>query len=145
MQAQRGFTYLGVLLAIALLGIGLVAASEVWTMTAKRQRIEQLDWVGQQYVQAIGSYYEATPGVVVKTYPKTIDELLIDSRYATPRRHLRAIYVNPFTGQNDWILLKTTDGGIRGIRLELSVDGVVVRKDYLHELAFVPGTRARKP
>jgi type II secretory pathway pseudopilin PulG len=69
MQEQRGFTYLGVLLAIALLGIGLVAAAEVWTTTAKRQRIEQLDWVGQQYVQAIGGYYESSPGRA-KVFPK---------------------------------------------------------------------------
>jgi type II secretory pathway pseudopilin PulG len=39
-----------VLLAVALLGIGLAAASEVWTAVARSQKLEQLEWVGQQYV-----------------------------------------------------------------------------------------------
>ena len=42
MRGERGFTYLGVLFAIAVLGLGLSAASEVWVTTAKRQRMEQL-------------------------------------------------------------------------------------------------------
>jgi type II secretory pathway pseudopilin PulG len=114
MRPQRGFTYLGVLLAIALLGIGMTAASEVWVTTARRQRMEQLGWVGQQYVQAIGSYYESSPGRV-KAYPKTLEELLEDKRYAFVRRHLRQVYVNPFSGAVDWELIRAPDGGIRGI------------------------------
>lgn len=114
MQRQRGFTYLGVLIAIALIGIGLAAASEVWVANARRQRIEQLDWVGQQFVQAIGSYYESTPGRV-KVYPRSLQDLLQDNRYVTMRRHLRAVYVNPMTGKSDWTLVLTPDGGIRGV------------------------------
>jgi type II secretory pathway pseudopilin PulG len=72
MRKQSGFTRLGVLLAIALIGIGLTAASEVWSTTAKRQRMEQLEWVGQQYVQAIGSYYEASPRG--KAYPRSLED-----------------------------------------------------------------------
>jgi type II secretory pathway pseudopilin PulG len=70
MQRQHGFTYLGVLLAIALLSVGLTAASEVWVTVARRQRLEQLNWAGQQFAQAIGSYYESSPGGA-KAYPKT--------------------------------------------------------------------------
>jgi type II secretory pathway pseudopilin PulG len=53
---QRGFTYLWVLVAIAVLGIGLVAASEVWQTTARRQQLEQLDWAGTQYMRAVGTH-----------------------------------------------------------------------------------------
>ena len=114
MRRQEGFTYLGVLLAIALIGVGLVAASEVWTTSARRQRMEQLEWVGQQYVQAIGSYYESTPGRV-KVYPKSLQDLLQDNRYVTMRRHLREVYVNPMTGRVDWRLVMTAEGGLSGV------------------------------
>jgi len=114
MRRQSGFTYLGVLLAIALIGIGLAAASEVWFTTARRQRLEQLDWVGQQFVQAIGSYYESTPGRV-KSFPSSLQDLLQDNRSITVRRHLRALYVNPMTGTAEWKLVTTPNGGIRGV------------------------------
>lgn len=115
MRKQGGFTYLAVLLAIALLGIGLVAASEVWVTTARRQRAVQLEWVGQQYVQAIGSYYDATPGPV-KALPRSLQDLLEDHRMAFTRRHLRSLYVNPVSGDAEWELLRAPDGGIRGVR-----------------------------
>jgi type II secretory pathway pseudopilin PulG len=116
MRKEAGFTYLGVLLAIALIGIGLAAASEVWVASARRQRVEQLEWVGQQYAQAIGSYYESTPGRS-KKYPSALQDLLADNRYVTVRRHLRQLYANPLTGGiDDWELLRSVDGGVRGVR-----------------------------
>jgi type II secretory pathway pseudopilin PulG len=134
---QGGFTYLGVLLAVALLGIGLTLVAEVWATTAQRQRAEQLDWVGQQYVQAIGSYYETTPGSV-KAFPKALQELLDDRRTAFTRRHLRQLYVNPCTGALDWELLRAPDGGIRGLRVVVAGPrgGTVWR-----EFAYLPGSR----
>jgi type II secretory pathway pseudopilin PulG len=114
-RSQRGFTYLGVLLAIALLGIGIVAVSEAWTTTAKRQRMQQLEWVGQQYVQAIGSYYESSPGNA-KSFPKSLEDLLEDRRVPFVRRHLRQLYVNPLSGKLDWELIEVPGLGIRGIR-----------------------------
>lgn len=121
MHRQRGFTYLGVLLAIALLGIGVAAASEVWVTTAKRQRMEQLEWVGQQYVLAIGSYYESSPGTA-KHFPKSLEDLIEDRRVPHTRRHLRRLYVNPISGKFDWELVDLPGLGIRGVRAELSSD-----------------------
>jgi type II secretory pathway pseudopilin PulG len=139
MRTQRGFTYLGVLLAIALLGIGLVAASEVWTTTAKRQRIEQLDWVGQQYVQAIGSYYESSPGSA-KAFPKSLEDLLEDRRVPFVRRHLRQLYVNPLTGKLDWELIETPGPGIRGVRAKDGARdaGGKLPRDYVYLTTAAP-------
>jgi len=128
---ERGFTYLGVLLAVALLGIGLAAASEVWVSVARRERMERLQWTGEQYAQAIGSYYYASPGSV-KTYPKTLADLLEDKRYVTVRRHLRQLYANPVTGANDWVLVAAPEGGIQGVRAEGS------------EFSFRPGTSPQR-
>lgn len=130
---QGGFTFVWVLLAIAVLGIGLTAVSEVATTTARRQKQAELDWAGAQLAQAIGSYYYATPSAQ-KAYPRRLDELLEDRRYGLVRRHLREIYRNPFTGRADWELLSGSDGGIRGVRAIVVRSDGVSTKDY----AFQP-------
>lgn len=86
---------------------------------ARRQRLEQLYWAGQQFAQAIGSYYESSPGGAM-AYPKTLENLLEDRRYPFVRRHLRRVYMNPFTGAADWELVKAPDGGIQGVRVGFS-------------------------
>lgn len=120
--SARGFTYLGVLLALALVGIGLLAASEVWVTVAHRQRRAQLDWIGRQFEQAIGSYFESSPGGA-RTYPGSLDQLLLDPRYPTARRHLRQLYADPFSGSTDWTLLRLPDGGIRAICIDIPAFG----------------------
>lgn len=122
MHRQQGFTYLGVLLAVALLGIGLAAASEVWTVVARRQKLAQLEWVGQQYVQAIGSYYESSPGPV-KEYPKSLQDLLEDRRVPVIRRHLRQLYGNPFALGGAWELVVTPRGSICGVQARAPMNG----------------------
>ncbi|MFZ5551251.1 MAG: type II secretion system protein [Pseudomonadota bacterium] len=134
MTAQRGFTYLSVLLAMALLGIGIAAASEVWVTTARRQRMEQLQWVGQQYVQAIGSYYEDSPGRS-KAYPAALQDLLEDRRFAFTRRHLRQAYVNPFSGAADWEPVRAAGGGIRGVRVAVPD---TTGRTFAYEFSYTP-------
>lgn len=137
MKAQRGFTYLGVLLSIALIGIGLAAASELWSMTARRQRLEQLDWVGAQFVQAIGSYYEGSPHGA-KAFPRQLSDLLEDRRIGFRRRHLRQIYADPFSGAAQWNLVTAPDGGIRGVSAR--VPDIEGGKTIVREFVYVPAT-----
>jgi len=118
---ERGFTYLALLLAIAILGIGLSMASEVWVTTARRQKVEQVEWIGDQFSQALCSYYAASPGSV-KVFPTTPEELLEDRRYLTIRRHLRSLYANPFTGKLDWQWMVGADGRLRGVRMHIPND-----------------------
>ena len=122
-RRQGGFTYLGILLAVALIGLGLASASEVWTTVAHRQKLEQLDFAGQQIAQAIGSYYESTPGLV-KRYPRTLEELLDDRRFATVRRHLRQVFPNPFQERGRWELVPAPGGGVSGVRAVVSLQAV---------------------
>ena len=114
-KRQSGFTFLGLLLAIVLLGIGLTAASEVWFTAAQRQRQAQSQWAAQEFVRAIGRYYESGPGGV-KRFPKSVDDLLEDRRGAVLRRHLRQIYVNPQTGNREWVWVTAPDGGLMGVQ-----------------------------
>lgn len=144
MTAQRGFTYLGLVFAIALLGVGLAAASEAWSTTANRQRLEQLQWVGEQYARAIGSYYESSPGGA-KTYPRSLDDLLLDQRVPFVRRHLRQLYVNPMSGQLDWEVIVAPGKGIRGVRVPASVSmGAPGQgRDFLYAPDGLPASTAR--
>lgn len=129
---ERGFTYLWVLVAVAIAGLELQAVSELWVTTATRQKTEELEWVGQQFTRAIGSYYQATPGVA-KAYPSSLSELIDDRRYLTARRHLRAVYVNPFTGKADWELIVEADGRLHGVSVTLPADagpGGMQKKEF---------------
>jgi type II secretory pathway pseudopilin PulG len=119
---EHGFTYLFVLVAIAILSIGLDQVSEVWTTTARRQQLEQLDWIGEQYVNALGSYYESTPGRA-KAFPVTVTELLEDRRFAISRRHLRELYPNPASPVGEWEMIIGADLRVHGVRTRVSWDG----------------------
>lgn len=112
-QYQLGFSYLWVLLVIATMSIGLAVVGEQWSMQAERARVAERDWIGAQYVQAIGSYYEAAPAV--KRYPPTLADLLHDGRFMVVRRHLRRLYADPFTRETDWELIRAPDGGVMGV------------------------------
>ena len=129
---STGFTYLGVLLAIALVSVGLMAVSEVWVGVARREKLIQLEWAGQQYQQAIASYYHASPGGV-KAYPSSLNDLLDDRRFLVTRRHLRTLYPNPFTGRMDWEPIAAADGGMQGVHLSIEMDGVRQLRRFLAE------------
>ena len=128
---QAGFTYLWVLVAVALIGIGLAATGEVWMTSARRAKIAQADWAGLQYVQAVGSYYESAPWGA-NVYPQSLDALLEDRRGPITRRHLRTLYRNPFAEDGQWETVGAGDGRIRGVRLLLP-DGMNPRERlYVH-------------
>ncbi|WP_230181215.1 type II secretion system protein [Aquabacterium sp. CECT 9606] len=130
---QNGFTYIGVLMAIAFMGIGLLAISEVWTTTAERQKMAQLDWVGEQYVQAIQSYYYANTGSL-HIYPSKLEDLLEDKRHLSIKRHIRTLYANPFTNGDSWQTLPAPGGGIQGIEYQRRDSDYPVTKQFV----FVP-------
>lgn len=53
---QLGFTYIGVLMLVAIAGIGLAGVGIVWHQDAQREREKELLFIGDEYRQAIGSY-----------------------------------------------------------------------------------------
>ncbi|MBI3523795.1 MAG: type II secretion system protein [Betaproteobacteria bacterium] len=114
MSRQQGFTYLAVIFMVAVAGIILAATGTQWSSVKAREDAEQLRFVGEQFRRAIGSYYEQSPGGA-KHYPRRLEDLLKDDRYALPKRHLRQIYANPKTGRADWNLVTAPDGGVMGI------------------------------
>ena len=111
MGTQRGFTFIGLLVAVVVMGLMLTMVARVWSTTAQREREKQLLFVGHAYRAAIASYY-----AYGHKFPSSLDELLKDERFPLPKRHLRRLYPDPVTGQTDWTLVLTSDGqGIMGV------------------------------
>lgn len=105
-----GFAYLWTLMLIAFMGASLTIAGHVYETSVRRDKERQLLFVGQQFRQAIGRYYEAGP----QQYPSSFEELLKDPRQPGTARYLRKIYADPMTGKPDWGLIKV-NGKIAGV------------------------------
>jgi type II secretory pathway pseudopilin PulG len=108
-----GFTYIGLLIAVALMGLGLAAYGELYSHAAQREKEAELLFIGGQFRDAIGSYYNKSPGT--KAYPKKIDDLLEDNRFPMPQHHLRRLYRDPMTETTEWGLVEAPGGGFMGV------------------------------
>lgn len=111
---QEGFSYLALLIAIAI--VGAIAAGAITAGSAMQRRLaeEELLFIGGQFQRAFKTFYEATPNGT-RRYPNDLDDLLRDPRFPTPRRHLRKIFADPLTGQNKWGVVNAPGGGIMGV------------------------------
>ena len=115
-QISRGFTFVGLLAVVAIMGVGLLAVGEVWSFAQKREKEQELLFVGGQFRQALKTYYVRTPATnKLQVYPMTLDDLLKDPRYPSTQRYLRRIYLDPMTNSTDWGLLKNPNGSIFGV------------------------------
>ena len=111
---QQGFTLIVALIATAVIGLGLATTGEVWSKSKQRELELDLLFTGNQFRQAIGDYYERSPGGA-KQYPQNLEDLLQDRRYATTQRYLRRIYRDPMSGKADWGIIPAPGGGIMGV------------------------------
>jgi type II secretory pathway pseudopilin PulG len=101
-----GFTYIGLLAILIIIGISLGATGKYWQNVMLRDKEEELLFRGDQYKQAIERYYSAVPGK--PQYPRRIEDLLQDGRTPVGKRHLRQKYKDPISGQ-DFVLLEGVD------------------------------------
>jgi type II secretory pathway pseudopilin PulG len=111
---QRGFTFLGLLIIVLVMGAGLAALGTIFSHEARREKERELLFVGHQFRDAIASYYLRSPGVA-QVYPKSLADLVEDKRFPMPVHHLRRIYADPMTGKPDWALVESPTGGIMGV------------------------------
>jgi type II secretory pathway pseudopilin PulG len=111
MNQQRGFTYLLLLFMVALLAISLLAVGTLAHYARVRSDEAELLRIGARFRHAIASYHNA---VEPRTYPVSLDDLLLDRRNGVLRRHLRKIYIDPMTRGRDWGLVKE-GAGIVGV------------------------------
>ena len=110
-EVQAGFTYVGLLVAIVIMGLMLTLVSRVWSVSEQREREAQLLFAGDAIRMAIASYYASG-----HQYPMSLQDLVLDDRSPVPKRHLRRLYIDPMTGTADWTLVRAPDGiGIMGV------------------------------
>ena len=139
-KKNGGFTYLGLLFIIALLGISLALAGTLYSFAQQREKERQLLFVGNQFKQAISLYYQHSPGTV-KRYPMRLEDLLQDNRFVNLQRYLRKIYIDPITKTQDWGIVKAPDGGVMGI-YSLSTDKALKTANFdLYNLELENKTR----
>jgi type II secretory pathway pseudopilin PulG len=107
--STAGFTYIGLLIAVVILGVALSAVGEVWHTQARREREQELLFIGREFRAAIAAYYRTG-----RQYPQDISDLLEDKRWPEPRHYLRRLYADPMTGAADWTLLRADALGFAG-------------------------------
>jgi type II secretory pathway pseudopilin PulG len=106
-----GFTYVGLLALVVLIGILLAAAGEVASTAAQRERESQLLWVGHEYRAAIGRYWAKK-----RAYPQSLQDLLGTAADSPiPVHFLRRLYPDPMTNAVDWTLVPAPNGGFIGV------------------------------
>jgi hypothetical protein len=127
-REQGGFTYIWLLFTVAFAAIALAGVGLVWQTEGRREKEIELMFAGDQFRQAIGSFYESSPGLP-KRYPDSLEKLLADDRFPVIKRHLRKIFIDPITGRPEWGLVRKPGLGIIGIH-SLSSDKPLKRGNF---------------
>lgn len=117
-KCDGGFTYVVVLIMLIALGLAAGTAGQADSQRMQAEREAELLFRGLAYQRAIKSYYEEkSVPQNARVLPRQLEDLLKDPR-VQHRRHLRALYPDPFapTGDNEgWRVLRAQDGGILGV------------------------------
>lgn len=138
-RSQAGAAYLMLMLAVVVMGIGLVAVSEVWHTTLKRDKELELLFYGDQFRQAIALYYANTPGRAQR-YPSKLEDLLKDPRFPGTKRYLRKLFFDPMTGDKNWGLVRDSAGGIIGVH-SMSNEETIKKSNFKLADRFFQGKR----
>lgn len=105
---QGGFTYLGLIILVTVIGLVGAATIKVDALLQRAAAEEELLEAGAAFSAALESYAAVTPKGQ-PPYPPSLQELLKDPRTPGLRRHLRKIFVDPLTGSTEWGVLYVAD------------------------------------
>jgi type II secretory pathway pseudopilin PulG len=115
---QKGAALLIVLVMVVIVGLSSGIAGMSWRSIVQRADEAELFWRGDQYRQAIKSYYEYGAGGSrnpTGQYPAKLEDLIKDPRSLARKKHIRQLYIDPVT-DGDWELIKDKSGRITGVR-----------------------------
>ncbi len=108
---QAGFTYVGLLVLVALIGIVLASVGQVTKTVMQRERETELLFIGREYRHAIARFFRQN-----HRFPLTLEELVtVETGGPTPQHYLRRLYRDPMTHAVDWTLIPAPGQGIMGI------------------------------
>ena len=114
-RRQRGFTYLGLIILVAILGLVGAAGLKMGSLLQRQAAEQELLDIGAQFSDALYSYAAATPAGQPQQ-PPNLAALLRDPRFPQVRRHLRKLFVDPVTGRAEWgLLYQPGSNGIIGV------------------------------
>jgi len=108
---QSGFTYLGLVIFVAIIGLVGAATLKVGALLQRAAAEQELLEIGAAFSAALDSYAAATPRGATP-YPPSVKELLKDPRFPGVRRHLRKLFVDPLTGKAEWGIVYLGDGEV---------------------------------
>ncbi len=109
-QRQHGSVFMGMLVTVAVVAVMLM---EVGTLTAsvlQRERELELLARGNEIRRAIGLYYSAG-----HTFPKSLNDLVLDRRQPTVKSYLRRVYADPLSGSTEWGVVAGPGETIMGV------------------------------
>ncbi len=107
--SEGGFTYVALMIAVAIIGMAAAAAFQPGALLQRREAEQALIAQGRAFARALDSYAKATPAGQPAA-PPDLESLLKDPRFPGTVRHLRRIPPDPLTGRVEWGLVKTPDG-----------------------------------
>jgi type II secretory pathway pseudopilin PulG len=120
---QHGFSYLALMILVAIIGLAAASAVQVGALLQRRVAEAELLFIGSEFKQALLSYAAATPPGMSR-YPRGIEDLLRDPRTPGVRRHLRKLYPDPITGRTQWGIVPSLDGGIAAVHSLSSLEPI---------------------
>jgi type II secretory pathway pseudopilin PulG len=103
-----GWALLTAVLSAMLIGLSATAAQISLRIEREREREQQLLQIGREFIAALRSYRDAV-GVTQPELPRQLSDLVDDKRAIGVMRHLRRIPLDPFTGKEDWGLVRQGD------------------------------------
>ena len=114
-RRQRGFTYLGLIILVAILALVGAAGLKMGSLLQRQAAEQELLDIGAQFSDALYSYAAATPPGQPQQ-PPSLAALLRDPRFPQVRRHLRKLFTDPVTGRAEWgLLYQPGSNGIIGV------------------------------
>jgi type II secretory pathway pseudopilin PulG len=123
-KRSNGFAYVMLLVTVAILGMFAAGSLQLGSQLSRQDAEQALMDIGGEFQRALYSYSGTTStsgisGVNAAANsakgPRTIEELLRDSRAVSTRRYLRQIYIDPMTGNKEWGIVRDPAGFILGV------------------------------
>ncbi|VVM36357.1 hypothetical protein PS687_00618 [Pseudomonas fluorescens] len=107
---QHGSVFMGMLVTVAVVAVMLMQAGTLWSSVLQRERELELLARGNEIRRAIGLYYAHG-----STFPRSLEDLVLDRRQPTIKRYLRRVYTDPLTGNADWGVVPGPGETIMGV------------------------------
>lgn len=102
---QKGALLMAMLVALAVIGMAATSLTLEHSGQQQRDAEEELLFAGEQYRQAIESYWRSSPGSA-RQWPTKLEDLLNDNRFPQPRHHIRKLFRDPMSQGKPWVEIK---------------------------------------